>query len=348
MKTPLKSMQCWMFALTFAVVWSRCGETAAQEPSFGGKTVRIVVGFSAGGGFDAYARAIARHVGRYLPGNPAVIVENMPGAGSLIAANHLYNQARPDGLTIGHFIGGLILGQLFGNPGTQFDARQFEWVGAPAKLEAVCALTKASGITDLKQWASAKAPVKLGATGPGSETYDVPKVLQAALHLPMQVVSGYKGTADIRVAAESGELAGMCWGWEAMKVQWSNFLKSGDAHVVLQAMPAAHPDLLGIPVAVESAKAEDAKQLIRIGIHDQSAILRPYALPPKTPGNIVAAVRRAFQRTLDDPKFRSEMNQAKLSVDPVKPEEIDAIVDRLLRLDASVVAGLKEILAVKK
>jgi hypothetical protein len=164
----------------------------------------------------------------------------------------------------------------------------------------------------------------------------------------MQVVSGYKGTADIRVAAESGELAGMCWGWEAMKVQWSNFLKSGDAHVVLQAMPAAHPDLLGIPVAVESAKAEDAKQLIRIGIHDQSAILRPYALPPKTPGNIVAAVRRAFQRTLDDPKFRSEMNQAKLSVDPVKPEEIDAIVDRLLRLDASVVAGLKEILAVKK
>jgi tripartite-type tricarboxylate transporter receptor subunit TctC len=203
-------------------------------------------------------------------------------------------------------------------------------------------------VTDFKQWTSAKTPVKLGATGPGSETYDVPKVLQAALNLPMQVVTGYKGTADIRVAAESGELAGTCWGWEAMKVQWSNALKSGDAHVVLQAMPAAHPDLPRVPVAIEAAKTEEAKQLIRIGIHDQSAILRPYALPPKTPKNIVASVRRAFQQTMNDPKFRAEMNQAKLSVDPVKAEEMDGVVERLLRLDSALVAKLKAILAVKK
>lgn len=320
----------------------------AQEPSFEGKTIRIVVGFSAGGGFDAYARAIARHIGRHLPGKPSVIVDNMPGAGSLVAANHIYNQAKPDGLTIGHFIGGLIMGQLFGNPGTQFDAQKFEWIGAPAKLEAVCALTKASGIADLRQWAAAKSPVKLGATGPGSETYDVPKVLQASLNLPMQVVSGYKGTADIRVAAESGELAGICWGWEAMKGQWSNALANDNAKVVVQALPTAHSDLPRVPLAIEVAKTEQAKQLIQVGIHDQSAILRPYAFPPKTPKNIVESMRRAFQETMKDPQFLAEMKQAKLSVDPVKAEEIQGIVAGLFRLDSVLMAKLKDILAVKK
>jgi tripartite-type tricarboxylate transporter receptor subunit TctC len=140
-------------------------EINAQEPSFDGKTVRIVVGFSAGGGFDAYARAIARHLGKHIPGKPTIIVDNMPGAGSLIAANFTYNQAKPDGLTIGHFIGGVVVGQLLGNPGAQFDSQKFEWIGAPSKLEAVCALTKATGVIDIKSWMTVKTPVKPGATG---------------------------------------------------------------------------------------------------------------------------------------------------------------------------------------
>jgi len=320
----------------------------AQEPSFDGKTVRIVVGFSAGGGFDVYARAIARHMGRHLPGKPSIIVENMTGAGSLVAANHTYSQAKPDGLTIGHFIGGLIMGQLFGHPGTQFDAQKFEWIGAPAKLEAVCALTKASGITEVRQWMATKSPIKVGATGPGSETYDVPKVLQAALGLPMQVVSGYKGTADIRIAAESGELGGTCWGWEAMKVQWSKVLESGDAKVVVQALPAVHPDLPKVPLAIELARNDEAKRLIQVGIHDQSAILRPYALPPSTPKNIVNIMRRAFQETMKDSQFLAEMKQAKLSVDPLSGQEIEKIVAGLFRLDSALVAKLRDILAIKK
>jgi tripartite-type tricarboxylate transporter receptor subunit TctC len=324
------------------------GSTRAQQPSFDGKTVRIVVGFSPGGGFDVYARAIARHMGRHIPGSPTMFVENMTGAGSLIAANHIYNQAKPDGLTIGHFIGGLIMGQLFGNPGTQFDAQKFEWIGAPAKLEAVCALMKASGVTDVKQWMAAKTLVKLGATGPGSETYDVPKVLGAALGLPMQVVSGYKGMADIRVAAESGELSGTCWGWEAMKVQWSKALESGDSKVVVQALAKAHPDLPKVPLAIEVAKNDEAKQLIQVGIHDQSAILRPYALPPKTPQDIVRTMRAAFQDTMKDPQFIAEMKQAKLSVDSLDGQEIERIVSGMFRLDSALVGKLRDILAVKK
>ena len=323
-------------------------EANAQEPNFDGKTIRIVVGFSAGGGFDAYARAIARHFGKHLPGKPSVIVDNMPGAGSLIAANHTYNQAKPDGLTIGHFIGGVVVGQLLGNQAAQFDALKFEWLGAPGKLEAVCALTKATGITDMRSWMSAKAPVKLGSTGPGSETHDVPRVLQAALGLPMQVVSGYKGTAEIRVASESGEVGGMCWGWEVMKAQWANALESAAVKVVIQAVPKPEPDLPKIPVAIELAKTDEAKQLIQIGIHDQSAILRPFALPPATPKDTVRVMRRGFHETLKDAQFLAEMKQARLSVEPLEASEIEKIVARLAKLDGNLAARLRDILGIKK
>jgi tripartite-type tricarboxylate transporter receptor subunit TctC len=320
----------------------------AQEPSFEGKTVRIVVGFSAGGGFDVYARSIARHMVKYLPGKPAIIVDNMPGAGSLIAANYTYNQAKPDGLTIGHFIGGVVVGQLLGNPGAQFESQKFEWLGAPAKLDAVCALTKATGVGDLDAWINAKAPMKLGATGPGSETYDVPRVLQAALGLPMQIVSGYKGTADIRLAAENGEIGGLCWGWEVMKSQWSKALETGEARVLIQAVPKADADLPKVPVAMELAKTEEAKQLIQIGIHDHSAILRPFALPPGTPKGVVKTMQRAFQRTMQDSQFTAEMKQAKLGLDPVEPEEIVRIVGGMSKLDSNLAAKLRDILGIKK
>ena len=334
----------------FGFLLSVCQVTRvnAQEPNFDGKTVRIVVGFSAGGGFDAYARAIARHLGKHIPGKPTIIVENMPGAGSLIAANFTYNQAKPDGLTIGHFIGGVVVGQVLGNPGAQFDSQRFEWIGAPSRLEAVCALTKTTGVIDIKNWMAAKTPVKLGATGPGSETYDVPRVLQAALGLPMQIVSGYKGTADIRLAAESGEVGGTCWGWEVMKAQWAKALDAGEVRVVIQAVPKAQPDLAKVAVAMELAKSEEAKQLIQVGIHDQSAILRPFALPPSTPKDIVRMMRRAFQETMKDPQFRTEMQQANLSVDPVDAAEIEKVVASMTSLDPALAAKLRDILGIKK
>jgi tripartite-type tricarboxylate transporter receptor subunit TctC len=135
---------------------------AAQEPFYAGKNILIIVGFSPGGGYDTYARVIARHLGKHIPGNPAVSVDNMPGAGSLISANHIYKIAKPDGLTIGHFIGGLFLQQLLGKPGVEFDARRFEYIGVPGQDEFVIGLSKTSGITSAQQWLGSKTPVKLG------------------------------------------------------------------------------------------------------------------------------------------------------------------------------------------
>src|SRR5574341_2693279 len=177
----------------------------AQEAFFKGKTMRIVVGFSAGGGFDTYSRAIARHLGKHIPGNPSVAVENMTGAGSLIAANYLYKIAKPDGLTIGNFHGNQIINQILGGAGIEFDARRFQWIGVPVKDTGACALTKASGITSFERWRSAKTPVKLGGGAPGDTASTSAKILREALGLPVQVVMGYKGTAEMRLAAESGE-----------------------------------------------------------------------------------------------------------------------------------------------
>jgi tripartite-type tricarboxylate transporter receptor subunit TctC len=192
--------------LAFTLLLPSVAAAASADDFYKGKTVRIVVGFSAGGGFDTYARAITRHMSKHIPGQPAIVVENMTGAGSLIAANHVYKVAKPDGLTIGHFIGGLFLGQVLGQAGVEFDARKFEFIGAPITDHVVCALTKASGITSVEKWMASKTPVKMGGIAPGTSTPDnATRILKAALGLPIQLVTGYKGTADVRLAAESGE-----------------------------------------------------------------------------------------------------------------------------------------------
>ena len=320
------------------------GPAGAQAKFFEGKTVRIVVGFSAGGGYDTYSRAIGRHLGRHIPGKPSVIVENMPGAGSLIAANHLYKIAKPDGLTIGNFAGGLVLGQVLGQPGIEFDARKFPWLGVPTRETCVCALTRASGVTSIDAWMGAKAPVKLGGTGVGATTDDVPRVLAATLGLPIQLVRGYKGTAEIRLAAESGELAGGCWQWESIKSTWRQGLDSGDVAIILQVSTKPLPDLPRVPTTASLARTDEARQLINAGIMIPSEITRIYGLPPGTPADRVQTLRAAFAETMRDPEFLNDAKRSKLEIDPLGGEDLERAVQQLFKLDPTVVAKLKGIL----
>lgn len=316
---------------------------ASNHEYYRGKTVRIIVGLSAGGGFDVYARALARHMGKHIPGNPTFVVENMPGAGSMISANHVYKAAKPDGLTIGHFVGSLFMQQLLGRPGAEFEASKYEFVGAPIPEKTACALTKASSISNMDRWFAAKAPVKLGATGSGP-IVDVPKILKAALGLPVQLVLGFKGTADIRLAAESGEVAGACWSWDAIKSTWAKGLESGDVNIVLQALPKPHPDLPKVPLAIGYAKSEEARQLIQVGVHDAADVARPLVMPPGTPKDRVQAIRAAFLATLKDPAFLAEAEKSKLDVDPVTGEMLEKIVVGLYKMNPAILAKLKDVL----
>ncbi len=319
--------------------------TDAQEPFYKGKTVRVVVGFSAGGGFDVYSRAISRHLGKHLPGNPTVIVENMTGAGSLVAANHIFKVAKPDGLTIGNINGGIFMQQLLGWPGIEFDALKYEYVGVPVKDKSVCVMTKASGFTSFEKWAASKTPLKVGATGPGSATHNVPLILKEALNLPIQLVSGYKGIADVRMAAEGGELAGVCgWTWDSLKATWARALDSGDAVVVLQTVAQPISELPKVPLAINAAKTEEARQLIQAGIHDVSDLTYSYVLPPGTPSDRVDIVRKAFADTMKDAEFIADTTKSKLGIDSMTGDELNKTVQRLFKLNPTVVAKLKDVL----
>ncbi len=314
------------------------------EEFYKGKTIRFVVGFSPGAGFDAYSRAIARHIGKHIPGHPSTIVENMSGAGSLIAANYLYAKAKPDGLTVGNWIGGLVLQQLLGRPGIQFDARRFEWVGIPISDHPICALTKASGISSVVQWASATEQVKLGATAPGAASADIPRLLREALELPIQIVEGYKGMADIRLAIEAGEIAGSCLAWESVKGTWRTNTESGQVIPVLQINPRRHPDLEAVPNAIELVKSEGKRRLVEVGIQNPAAIARSYSLPPGTPKDRVKLLQNAFMATMKDPAFLAEARRAHLDIDPRSGEEVERIVAGFFRVDPTVLATLREIL----
>jgi tripartite-type tricarboxylate transporter receptor subunit TctC len=338
-------MSAWLGALCLLIAVLGAGllPAGAQDDYYRGKIVRIVVGFPPGGGYDTYSRAIGRHLAKHIPGKPNVIVENMPGAASLVAANHAYRALKPDGLTIVNFQANQVLGQLLGREGVEFDARKFVWVGSPVRESAVCALTKASGVTNMQQWMGARTPVKLGSTGIGI-SYDTGRLLQTALGLPIQIVRGYKGTAEIRLAAESGEIAGGCWLWESIKSTWRKGLEAGEVNVVVQLTPKALPDLPGVPLALDLAKTDEGRDLIRVGIIVPTTIARLYALPPATPAERAKTLRAAFLATLRDPEFQAEAQQAKFDVDPIPADELERLVADLFKVPPPVVAKLKELL----
>ena len=306
--------------------------------------MRIIVGAAAGGGYDTYSRTIARHMGKHIPGNPSLVVENMPGAGFLISANHMYKVAKPDGLTIGHFIGGLFLQQLLGKPGIEFDAAKFEYVGVPTQDNYVLGISKKLGITGIDQWLASKTVVKLGGVGVGSATDDIPKVLKETIGLPLQVVSGYSGTSTVRLAYNSGEVQGVCNAWESFRATWPNEVKSGDLVIVLQNTAKPHPELPNVPLAINYAKTDEGKKLITALVHSVGPTARPYVLPPGTPKDRVQMLRKAFIETMKDPEFLADAAKAKLDINPLDGAELEANVKDVFNLDPKLIPRAKEIL----
>ena len=319
--------------------------TAAELANFyQGKTVRIVVGLAAGGGYDLYARTLARHLGKHIPGNPAVVVENMTGAGSIIAANYLYKIAKPDGLTIGHYLGGIALQQLLGKSGIEFDALRFKYIGVPAQDSFIIGVHKATGITDVNAWIASKQLIKFGGIGPGAGSDDIPKILAATINLPAQVVAGYKGTAETRLAFNNGEVQATSNAWESTKSTWRNELDSGTLKVVLQATLKSHPELKQIPVAYELAKTDEAKKLMATVLRANSPTVRPFMAPPATPNDRVQLLRKAFMDTWKDPELVAEAKKARLDIDPADGAELEQNIKEIFKLEPSQIAKLKEIL----
>jgi len=340
-------MQNLLRLLALAVILVASQRSASAQDYYKDKTVTIIVGYSPGGSFDLYARVLARYIGRYLPGNPTRIVENMTGAGGLIAANHLYNRVKPDGLTIGAWASPLVLQQIMGNEAAQFDGRRFGYLGIPSPYDTVCTFNQQSGIAKMEDWINAKRAQKISTIGPGTSTSDIPKLLKAALNLPMDVIDGYKGGADARLAVESGEVDGYCGSWGTVETVWRSAYESKKIVPVLQVARKSQPRYKHIPLASHYAKTEEARELLKIA-DDVHIAQFPFSVPPGMAKDRLELLQRAFIKTFKDRDLIAEAKRSQLDIEPVDGPTITRTLAGLYDIKPATVAKLKDILLAKK
>ncbi|MDR7398311.1 MAG: tripartite tricarboxylate transporter substrate-binding protein [Armatimonadota bacterium] len=321
--------------LGLAVAGSAISGVALGQVSFAGKTVTVVVGNPPGGGYDRLGRVVARHLGRFLPGNPTVVVQNMPGAAGVVAANHLYHVARPDGLTLGLFNQNMVFGQLLGVEGLRADMRKWQWVGSVTRETDVFTIRADLPYRNVQELRRADPPLAIGATAPGSGSYDFPLVLKAFLKLNVRIVSGYPGRSDIMLAIERKELDGVAGSWSSMKP----FAQRGLVRVLVKT-PSENPELRDVPSDVDLVTEPTHKAVLQLHAVP-NRIGRPFVLPPAVPADVVRAYREAFRRLAEDPTFRTEAERLGFEVVYTSGEQCLRIVEEVLNSPPGVVRIFK-------
>jgi tripartite-type tricarboxylate transporter receptor subunit TctC len=297
-----------------------------------GKTVRIVVGFSAGGGYDQYSRLIARHLSKYIPGNPAVIVDNMPGAGSIIAANHIYNAAAKDGTVIGNISGPIVLEQLFGTPSIQFDMDKFRYLAVPVSETYLMITTRKPGLSKFDDLVGPKSKsMSMGAI-PGSTVEHAAILARDVLGANLKVVSGYKGTADVRLAMDSGEVDGFFNTWTSSKVTSFDKIKNGEWIVLAQFSEKPIKDLIiaNVPAIPQIAKTDEHRLILKYGASTPNAFGKVYVTAPATPPERARALEVAFEKVFADKELLADADKGKLEIDPLIGDDIHKLVQEFL------------------
>ncbi len=317
----------WKLALAAALL----PLAAAAQPNFAGKTVTIIVGYKPGGGYDATARLLARHLPDHIPGKPTVIVQNMPGGNSIIAANHMYNVAKPDGLTIGTFNRNLPIAQLTKVQGVKFDMLKFAWIGSAANETTILAIRNDLPYKTFEDLRKAKEPVVIGSTGPGANTYDFPLLLKDLVGLNFKIVSGYSSSADIMLAVERKEVDGRAGSLSSLRP----FIDRGLVHPVIRAR-STEPGLEKLPVDESFAPNPQAKAIMALRSAPEQ-VARPYVLPPSTPADIVKVMRKAFADTIADPAAQAEAKKAKMDFDFTDGDEALTVMKEVLNQPKDIV-----------
>jgi len=294
----------WKLALIGALL----PMAALAQPNFAGKTVTIVVGYKPGGGYDATARMLARHLPNHLPGKPTVIVQNMPGGNSIIGANHMYNVAKPDGLTIGTFNRNLPIAQLTKVQGVKFDMLKFAWVGSAANEATILAIRNDLPYKNFDELRKAKQQVVIGSTGPGANTHDFPLLLKDLLKVNLKIVSGYSSSADIMLAVERKEVDGRAGSYTSLKP----FIDRKLVRPIIRAR-SNEAGIEQLPIDETFAATPRAKAIMALRSAPE-VIARPYVLPPNTPADIVKVYRDAFAATIKDPALVAESQKAQFDL----------------------------------
>ena len=307
-----------------------------------GRTVTLYVGYSVGGGYDNYARVLARHLGNHIPGNPSVVPQNMPGAGSLRALNYLYNAAPKDGSAIGTFGRGLAMEPLIGTSPTQFDARKLIWLGSGSDEISLCGTWHASRV---KTWNDMQTiPFTVGGEGSGSDPDIFAAMLKNVFGVKLRIVSGYPGSAEVALAVERGEVDGRCgWSLSSLRQMRSDWLRTKQFNAIVQ-LNLRKAGTAGRAGDHQFAQSETQRQILKLVLSRQS-MARPFAAPPGVPADRALALRAAFDSTLADRAFIDEARAAGLEVNPVSGLAIDRLIGELYQTPPDVVAQAKAAVA---
>jgi tripartite-type tricarboxylate transporter receptor subunit TctC len=308
---------------------------------YAGRTVSIVIGYAAGGGYDDYARTLGRHIGRHIPGNPTVVVQNMPGAGSIRAANYLYGVAPKDGSVFGGFARGIFLDPLLGrSEAIRYDTAKFGWLGSISTDIGVCAFRTDAGINS---WADMQAKrYKIGGTGPGADSDVFANLLRKMFNLPMQLVLGYHSAAEAVLAIQRKEVDGRCgWSWSTLSGRNKELLTSNQIKVVLQLGDKRLDELADVPSILDVAKDPAQQAVLRL-ITTRQTMARPYVTPPGLPLERLDALRKAFDDTMKDPQFLADARRLDIDVRPTTGPEADALIARVYATPSDVVKAASE------
>jgi tripartite-type tricarboxylate transporter receptor subunit TctC len=311
-------------ALTSA--WPPPASAQTATDLLAGKSVQMIIGFGAGGGYDLWGRTVGRHIGRHLPGRPTVIPQNMPGAGSYVAASHIYNVAPKDGTVLGIIARDAALGPLSGATGARFDPVRLSWIGTPTKETNVCIAYHAAQVKtalDLTQ-----KQLIVGDTGPGTGTRSYPKALNELLGMKFKLVGGFPASSDVFLAMERGEVEGICESLDSIKIRRPNWIPDKTISILFQGGAEPNPELKGIPFVRDLARTDEERQAIEF-LYAGQGIGRPFVAPPDLPADRLAMLRDAFNATMKDADFLAEAGKSKLDLDPEDGQHLAALIARI-------------------
>jgi tripartite-type tricarboxylate transporter receptor subunit TctC len=311
------------------------------EDFYKGKTVTVLIGAPPGGSYDVTGRVVAKHMGKFIPGKPQLIPQNMPGAGQLLVTNHIYNVAAKDGSVFGIFARGMALEPLIGNQNAKFEGNKFTWIGSTTDEVSLCVTF---GNSPVKTWKDALSKeFTVGGNGPGSDPDVFSNVLKAMFGAKNRLVTGYPGSAEIALAMERGELDGRCgWSWSSIKAEKSQWVQEKKLNLLVQlTLSDGAPDLKGVPLITDFATDDRQRQILKL-IFSRQQMGRPFAAPPGIPEERKAALRKAFDQTMADPEFLAEAQARRLEIRPVTGAAIEKLVNEMYQAPKDVVAVAAE------